>query len=152
MHKVTNKKQIIFELIQDFLVSLSLTITALLISKVTLSPMFVIKETSFAWVVNLLIGFNIPEKEWGDLICKKLKLKYPFSHFLTMFVIVLINVVGISLCVVLKNTGLHSQFFQTWATLLPWLLLVGYFAALIWFPVTNKIVNAICRRNSENEK
>lgn len=39
MHKVTNKKQIIFELIQDFLVSLSLTITALLISKVTLSPM-----------------------------------------------------------------------------------------------------------------
>lgn len=149
MHKVTNKKQIIFELIQDFLVGLSLTITALLISKVTLSPMFVIKETSFAWVVNLLIGFNIPEKEWGDLICKKLKLKYPFSHFLTMFVIVLINVVGISLCVVLKNTGLHSQFFQTWATLLPWLLLVGYFAALIWFPVTNKIVNAICRRNSE---
>ena len=75
MHKVTNKKQIIFELIQDFLVSLSLTITALLISKVTLSPMFVIKETSFAWVVNLLIGFNIPEKEWGDLICKKLKRK-----------------------------------------------------------------------------
>ena len=148
MFKAMNKQQFVFELIQDFLVSLSLTITALLISKVALSPLLIIKETGFAWIVNLLIGFNIPEKKLGDSICKKLKLKYPFSYFLTMFVIVLINVVGISLCVVLKNTGFHRQFFAVWAGLLPVLLPVGYLAALIWFPVTNKIVNMIFKKNS----
>lgn len=84
----------------------------------------------------------------GRFDLQKIETQISIFAFLTMFVIVLTNVVGISLCVVLKNTGLHSQFFQIWATLLP-LLLVGYFAALIWFPVTNKIVNAICRRNSE---
>lgn len=149
MLRLMNKQQIVFELIQDFLVSFSLTITALLASNATLFPLLVIKETSFAWIVNLLIGFIIPEKELGDSICRKLKLKYSLSHFFTMFVIVLINVVGISLCVVLKNIGFRRQFLEVWAGLLPVLLLVGYFAALIWFPVTNKIVNAIFKKSSE---
>lgn len=144
-----NKQQIAFELIQDLLVSFSLTVTALLVSNVTLFPLLVIKETSFAWVVNLMIGFIIPEKELGDSICRKLKLKYPISHFFTMFVIVVINVIGISMCVVLKNTGFHRQFFVVWVDLLPVLLLVGYIAALIWFPMTNKIINVIFKKNSE---
>lgn len=149
MLKRLNKQQIAFELIQDLLVSFSLTITALLASNVTLSLLLVIKETSFAWIVNLLIGFIIPEKELGDSICKILKIKYPISHFFTMFIIVVINVVGISMCVVLKNTGFRSRFFIVWAGLLPMLLLVGYLAALIWFPVTTKIINVIFKKNSE---
>lgn len=149
MLRLLNKQQIAFELIQDFLVSFSLTITALLVSNATLYPLLIIKEICFAWIVNLLIGFIIPEKELGDFICKKLKFKYPLSHLFTMFIIVLINVVGISLCVVLKNVGFHRQFLDVWVGLLPVLLLVGYFAALIWFPVTNKIVNAIFKNHSE---
>lgn len=149
MLRVLNKRQIAFELIQDLLVSFSLTVTALLASNVTLFLLLVIKETSFAWMINLLIGFIIPEKELGDSICKKLKFKYPISYLFTMFVIVVINVFGISLCVVLKNTGFHRQFFEVWAGLLPVLLPVGYLAALIWFPVTNKIVNVIFKKNSE---
>ena len=149
MLRMLNKQQIAFELIQDFLVSISLTITALLTSSATLFPLLVIKETCFAWLANLLIGFAIPERKLGDFICRKLKLKYPLSHFFSMFIIVLINVVGISLCVVLKNIGFHRQFFEVWVSLLPILLLVGYFSALIWFPVANKIVNVIFKKNSE---
>lgn len=143
-----NKQQIFFEIIQDFLVSLSLTITALLISRVALSPSLVFNETVFAWTINLLIGFSISPK-MGDSICNKLKIKYPISYYLSMLIIVLINVVGISLCVVLKNTGFHRSFFQVWVMLLPVLLPVGYLAALVWFPVTNKIVNLICERNTD---
>ena len=149
MRKVLNKQQIAFELIQDLLVSLSLTVTAFPFSGTLLLPPLVIKETGFAWLINLLIGFSVPEQELGAAICRKLHLKQPISHFFTMFIVVLINVLGISLCVVLKNTGFHMQFFRAWVGLLPILLLAGYFTALIFFPVTGRIVRTIFRDSSD---
>lgn len=148
MFKPLNKQQIAFEIIQDLLVSASLTITALLVSKTELSPALVVKETCFAWVVNMMIGFVVPEKRLGEFLCGKLQLKDSLSFFFTMLIIVLINVVGISLCVVLKNVGFHRQFFGVWIELLPVLLLVGYPAALIWFPLTNGIIDAIFKKRS----
>lgn len=142
------RKQIAFEVIQDFFVSLSLTITALLVSKVELSLLLLVKETCFAWATNMIIGFAIPEKRIGERIAKKIRLNPFLSYMLVMLVIVLINVIGISLCVVLKNVGLRRSYFITWFGLLPSLLLVGYPAALIFAPITGAIVEKMFNRRS----
>ena len=144
-----DKKRIAFEIIQDFLVSLTLTITALLVSKADISFLLILKETCFAWLVNLILGFTIPEGKFGEAISKKLKLKEVPSFLLTMFIIVLINVIGISACVVLKNVGFNKQFFDVWLSLFPILLGVGYIAAMIWYPVTNGIVRAVFKKESK---
>lgn len=106
-------------------------------------------ETVFAWIVNLVIGFTVPQKKICDRVCAKLKLKKTFAFLVTMFLIVLMNVVGISACVVLKNVGFNKMYFNVWISLFPILMGVGYVAALIWYPVTNWIVSFFCKDKSK---
>lgn len=141
-----DKRQVAFEIIQDLLVSLTLTVTALWVSKAGVTPFIVLKETCFAWAVNMIIGFTVPERRIGETLAGKMGLKNTPAFLLTMFVIVLINVIGISLCVVWKNVGLNRQFIAVWAGLFPILMGVGYVAALLWFPVTNGIVGVIYKK------
>ena len=144
-----DKRLITFEVIQDLLVSSTLTLTALYVSEADVSAMIMLKEISFAWVVNIIIGFTVPERKFGEYISKKLKLKKIQSFLLTMFVIVFINVTGISSCVVLKNVGINKQFFDVWVGLFPILLGVGYIAAILWYPDTDRIVGAIFKEKSK---
>ena len=144
-----DKKQIAFEIIQDFFVSASLTVAALCISKAEITWMTFLTETVFAWIVNMIIGFLVPEKRIGEKLAKKLHMNKVLSFLFTMFVIVLINVTGISIFVVLKNVGFNIRFFSVWCGLFPFLLGVGYVVALIWIPVTNFIVNSMFGKETE---
>ena len=144
-----DKKQIAFEIIQDFFVSASLTVAALCISKAEITWMTFLTETVFAWIVNMIIGFLVPEKKIGEKLAKKLHMNKVLSFLFTMFVVVLINVTGISIFVVLKNIGFDIQFFSVWCGLFPFLLGVGYVVALIWIPVTNFIVNSMFGKETE---
>jgi len=144
-----DKKKIAFEIIQDFFVSASLTVAALCISKAEITWMTFLTETVFAWIVNMIIGFLVPEKRIGEKLAKKLHMNKVLSFLFTMFVIVLINVTGISIFVVLKNVGFNIRFFSVWCGLFPFLLGVGYVVALIWIPVTNFIVNSMFGKETE---
>ena len=144
-----DKKKIAFEIIQDFFVSASLTVAALCISKAEITWMTFLTETVFAWIVNMIIGFLVPEKRIGEKLAKKLHMNKVLSFLFTMFVIVLINVTGISIFVVLKNVGFNIRFFSVWCGLFPFLLGVGYVVALIWIPVTNFIVNSMFGKEIE---
>lgn len=144
-----NKQIALFEVIQDFLVSLTLTLAALLVSKQNITGLLLLTETVFAWIVNLVIGFTVPQKKICDRVCAKLKLKKTFAFLVTMFLIVLMNVAGISACVVLKNVGFNKMYFNVWISLFPILMGVGYVAALIWYPVTNWIVSFFCKDKSK---
>ena len=139
------KKEIAFEIIQDLFVSSTLTCTALLVSKAGFVPVVILKEICFAWIVNLIIGFTVPEGKIGQKLAEKLNLKGIPFFLIMMLVIVTINVIGISLCVVLKNVGLKKQFFDVWLGLFPVLMVVGYIAALVWFPLTGRITSVIFR-------
>ena len=144
-----NKQIALFEVIQDFLVSLTLTLAALLVSKQNITGLLLLTETVFAWIVNLVIGFTVPQKKICDRVCAKLKLKKTVAFLVTMFLIVLMNVVGISACVVLKHVGFNKMYFNVWISLFPILMGVGYVAALIWYPVTNWIVSFFCKDKSK---
>ena len=102
-------------------------------------------DVLFAWLVNLIIGFAVPEKRIGEFLAQKLKLNKTLSFLFVLLVIVVINVVGISACVVLKNVGFNPMFFQIWGSLLPWLLLAGYIAALVFYPLTDLITKALTK-------
>lgn len=144
-----NKQIALFEVIQDFLVSLTLTLAALLVSKQNITGLLLLTETVSAWIVNLVIVFTVPQKKICDRVCAKLKLKKTFAFLVTMFLIVLMNVAGISACVVLKNVGFNKMYFNVWISLFPILMGVGYVAALIWYPVTNWIVSFFCKDKSK---
>jgi len=126
-----------------------LTVAALCISKAEITWMTFLTETVFAWIVNMIIGFLVPEKRIGEKLAKKLHMNKVLSFLFTMFVIVLINVTGISIFVVLKNVGFNIRFFSVWCGLFPFLLGVGYVVALIWIPVTNFIVNSMFGKETE---
>lgn len=144
MFKRLTKQRIAFEIIQDLIVSIALTVSALCASRSELSFVLVAKESCFAWLINVVIGVIVPEREIGSKLSSVLKLNKKVVVFLfQLLVIVLINVVGISVCVVLKNTGLNERFSPAWINLVPMLILVDYIVALICFPLTNRIVNAI---------
>ena len=147
MVKKLNKHQIAFEIIQDLLVSTALTFSALLVSNAKLSFGLVAKEICFAWVINMLIGFVVPEKRIGENLSCILKLGKPMSFLFQMLIIVLINVVGISLCLITKNVGLNERFLPAWLNLLPMLIGVGYITALVCFPITNWVVDSIFGKN-----
>ena len=126
-----------------------MTVAALCISKAEITWMTFLTETVFAWIVNMIIGFLVPEKRIGEKLAKKLHMNKVLSFLFTMFVIVLINVTGISIFVVLKNVGFNIRFFSVWCGLFPFLLGVGYVVALIWIPVTNFIVNSMFGKETE---
>ena len=133
-----------FEVIQDLLVSTVLTITPAMAGGGIgrLSALFL--DILFAWAVNLVIGFVIPEKKIGGKLIQILKLEQSkLSFFVMMLVIVVINVLGISACAVVKNVGFSPLFWPVWTGLLPVLMVVGYLAAVIFFPITNAIVRKI---------
>lgn len=133
-----------FEMIQDLLVSIVLTITAAEVSGGINQISVFLMDIMFAWGINLVIGLLVPEKKIGEKLIWLLKLEQSkISFFVMMLVIVVINVLGISACAVLKNVGFSTVFWKAWIGLLPILMVVGYIAAIIFFPVTNGIVKRI---------
>lgn len=141
------KHRIVFELIQDLLVSTVLTLVGSFVNGASMPISVFMLEVLFAWVVNLVIGFCIPEKKIGESLCKVLKANEKAGFWIVMAVIVIINVIGISLCVVLKNVGLQPVFWNVWLKLLVPLLVVGYISACIFYPISNKITELFCGKN-----
>lgn len=92
--------------------------------------------------------FYHPGEKIRGIYFKEAGAKKILSLLLTMFIIVFINVIGISICVVLKNAGFNRRFFDVWTSLLPALLNVSYIAAMLWYPVTNGIVGAVFKKKS----
>ena len=139
------KEDIIFEVIQDFFVSTVLTTVAALLNGGVQGVVPFICDVVFAWVVNMILGFVIPEKKIGAWLNKQLRVPQKAGFFVMMAVIVIINVVGISTCVVLKNVGWNAMFFPVWSGLQLPLLAAGYVSAIVFFPLTGKITKAICK-------
>lgn len=145
------KHRVIFELIQDLFVSIVLTGVGAFLSGASMPVIAFLLEVLFAWVINLIIGFVVPEKKIGESLCKAVHAPEKAGFWIVMAVIVIINVIGISLCVVLKNVGFHAAFWSAWGSMLLPLLIVGYIAACVFFPVSNKLTALICHENkSEN--
>lgn len=139
------KEDFVFEIIQDLFVSTVLTTVASLING-GIPPISVfLPEIGFAWLVNLAIGLAVPEKKIGGALCSLLRVPEKAGFFVVMAVIVVINVVGISACVVLKNVGPSPMFLPVWASLQMPLMLAGYLAALAFFPLAGKITKFICK-------
>ena len=138
-----------FEVIQDLLVSTVLTITAAMVSGGIKKLSVLFLDILFAWGINLLIGFLVPEKKIGAKLIQLLKMERTKAAFyIMMLVIVVINVLGISACAVLKNVGLSPVFWPAWTGLLPILMVVGYIAAIAFFPVTSMIVKGLNRKKA----
>lgn len=141
------KEDIEFEIIQDLLVSTVLTITAALVGGGIGKLTALAFDILFAWGINLVIGFLVPEKKIGAKLIKLFKLENSkVSFFIMMLVIVVINVLGISACAVLKNVGFSAIFWPVWTGLLPILMVVGYMAAIAFFPITNAVVKGINKK------
>ena len=144
---MTLKEKLIFELIQDLLVSTVLTIVGLMVAGGRLSFKVLIMEILFAWVVNVVIGLLVPEREIGEYLAGKLKIQGEKASFLVvLFVIVLINVLGITSCVVLKNVGINAMYWKVWSSLIIWLLPIGYISAMLFFPLSNRITEGIAKK------
>ena len=143
------KEDIIFEVVQDLFVSTVLTLVASLMNGGIPGVFRFVCDIAFAWIVNMVIGFVIPEKKIGMWINRMLHIPQKAGFFVMMAVIVIINVVGISACVVLKNVGPGALFFPVWSSLQLPLLAAGYVAALIFFPLTGKIVKLICKQKEK---
>lgn len=140
------KHRIVFELIQDLLVSIVLTCVGILCAGSGFPPpVGFLSEVLFAWIVNLVIGFAVPEKKIGEALCKAVHAPEKAGFFIVLAVIVCINVLGISICVVLKNVGFHAAFWGVWVRMLLPLLIVGYIAACAFFPLSEKLTKLICR-------
>ena len=81
------KQRIIFEIIQDFFVSTVLTLVAALVSGAGISFVPFVLDVLFAWLVNLIIGFAVPEKRIGEFLAQKLKLNKTLSFLFVLLVI-----------------------------------------------------------------
>ena len=146
------KTRIVFEMIQDLLVSAVLTFCGGLLNGIVMPLKMFIPGMLFAWVVNLVIGFSVPEKKLGDKLCDRLGLQGRGRFWIVMAVIVTINVIGISLCVNIRRLGFTGEAMKIFlVTLIP-LLLLGYAAACLFYPLSEKLSGMICGINKGVKK
>lgn len=141
-----NKRRILFEIIQDFFMCIVITATVSFVNKADIFSLQFIYDFLLAYVINLLIGFILPEIPFARIITKKISDENVVKNdVLIPGIIAIINVSIILTGVLLTKFSFSKLCFKVWLSLYPTLIVVGVIAACILFKVTNKLVDVILK-------
>lgn len=141
-----NKRRILFEIIQDFFMCIVITATVSFVNKTNIFSLQFIYDFLLAYVINLLVGFILPEIPFARIITKKISDENVVKNdVLIPGIIAVINVSIILIDVLLTKFGFSELCFKAWLSLYPTLIVVGVIAACILFKVTNKLVDIILK-------
>ncbi len=139
-----NKRRILFEIIQDFFMCIVITATVSFVNKTNIFSLQFIYDFLLAYVINLLVGFVLPEIPFARIISKKISDENVVKNdVLIPGIIAIINVSIILTGVLLTKFSFSELCFKVWLSLYPTLIVVGVIAACILFKVTNKLVDII---------
>lgn len=141
-----NKRRILFEIIQDFFICIVITATVSFVNKTNIFSMQFIYDFLLAYVINILVGFILPEIPFARIITKKISDENVVKNdVLIPGIIAIINVSIILTGVLLAKFSFSEMCFKVWLSLYPTLIVVGVIAACILFKVTNKLVDIILK-------
>lgn len=141
-----NKRRILFEIIQDFFMCIVITATVSFVNKADIFSLQFIYDFLLAYVINLLIGFILPEIPFARIITKKISDENVVKNdVLIPGIIAIINVSIILTGVLVTKFSFSKLCFKVWLSLYPTLIVVGVIAACILFKVTNKLVDVILK-------
>lgn len=141
-----NKRRILFEIIQDFFMCIVITATVSFVNKTNIFSLEFIYDFLLAYVINLLVGFILPEIPFARIITKKISDENVVKNdVLIPGIIAIINVSIILTGVLLTKFSFSELCFKVWLSLYPTLIVVGVIAACILFKVTNKLVDIILK-------
>ena len=123
-----------------------ITATVSFVNKTNIFSLEFIYDFLFAYVINLLIGFILPEIPFARIITKKISDENVVKNdVLIPGIIAIINVSIIMTGVLLTKFSFSELCFKVWLSLYPTLIVVGVIAACILFKVTNKLVDIILK-------
>jgi len=141
-----NKRRILFEIIQDFFMCIVITATVSFVNKTNIFSLQFIYDFLLAYVINILVGFILPEIPFARIITKKISDENVVKNdVLIPGIIAIINVSIILTGVLLAKFSFSEMCFKVWLSLYPTLIVVGVIAACILFKVTNKLVAIILK-------
>mgnify|MGYP004698653559 FL=1 len=141
-----NKRRILFEIIQDFFMCIVITATVSFVNKTNIFSLQFIYDFLLAYVINILVGFILPEIPFARIITKKISDENVVKNdVLIPGIIAIINVSIILTGVLLAKFSFSEMCFKVWLSLYPTLIVVGVIAACILFKVTNKLVDIILK-------
>lgn len=141
-----NKRRILFEIIQDFFMCIVITATVSFVNKTNIFSLEFIYDFLLAYVINLLVGFILPEIPFARIITKKISDENVVKNdVLIPGIIAIINVSIILTGVLLTKFSFSELCFKVWLSLYPTLIVVGVIAACILFKITNKLVDIILK-------
>lgn len=141
-----NKRRILFEIIQDFFMCIVITAAVSFINKASIFSLQFIYDFLLAYVINLLIGFVLPEMPLARIITKNISDDNPVKNgVLIPGIIAIINVSIILTGVLLTKFGFSGLCLKVWLSLYPTLIVVGIIAACVLFKTTNKLVDIILK-------
>lgn len=141
-----NKRRILFEIIQDFFICIVITATVSFVNKTNIFSLQFIYDFLLAYVINILVGFILPEIPFARIITKKISDENVVKNdVLIPGIIAIINVSIILTGVLLAKFSFSEMCFKVWLSLYPTLIVVGVIAACILFKVTNKLVDIILK-------
>lgn len=136
-----NKERVLFEIIQDFFMCMVITLTVTLLNNGNVLSFQFVLDFLLAYVINLVVGFLLPEMVIAKWLTKKIKDgKVVKEKLLIPSIIAIINVTIILSGVLLFKIGIHPPYINVWISLYPTLIIVGIVAACIFFGVTGRIV------------
>ena len=141
-----NKRRILFEIIQDFFMCIVITATVSFVNKTNIFSLQFIYDFLLAYVINILVGFILPEIPFAKIITKKISDENVVKNdVLIPGIIAIINVSIILTGVLLAKFSFSEMCFKVWLSLYPTLIVVGVIAACILFKDTNKLVDIILK-------
>lgn len=141
-----NKRRILFEIIQDFFMCIVITATVSFVNKTNIFSLQFIYDFLLAYVINILVGFILPEIPFARIITNKISDENVIKNdVLIPGIIAIINVSIILTGVLLAKFSFSELCFKVWLSLYPTLIVVGVIAACILFKVTNKLVDIILK-------
>lgn len=141
-----NKRRVLFEIIQDFFMCIVITATVSFVNKTNIFSLQFIYDFLLVYVINLLVGFILPEIPFARIITKKISDENVVKNdVLIPGIIAIINVSIILTGVLLTKFNFSELCFKVWLSLYPTLIVVGVIAACILFKVTNKLVDTILK-------
>lgn len=141
-----NKRRVLFEIIQVFFMCIVITATVSFVNKTNIFSLRFIYDFLLAYVINLLVGFILPEIPFARIITKKISDENVVKNdVLIPGIIAIINVSIILTGVLITKFSFSELCFKVWMSLYPTLIVVGVIAACILFKVTNKLVDIILK-------
>lgn len=123
-----------------------ITATVSFVNKTNIFSLQFIYDFLLAYVINILVGFILPEIPFARIITKKISDENVVKNdVLIPGIIAIINVSIILTGVLLAKFSFSEMCFKVWLSLYPTLIVVGVIAACILFKVTNKLGDIILK-------